>query len=61
MSRWRSWRGWLILVLGFNLFELFVRLHDKLWRQGRVTLAEVARQLDRALEAVGELQPLWSG
>jgi hypothetical protein len=49
------------LVLGFNLFELFVRLHDKLWRQGRVTLAEVARQLDRALEAVGELQPLWSG
>lgn len=51
----------LILVLGFNLFELFVRLHGKLWRQGRVTLAEVARQLDRALEAVGELQPLWSG
>lgn len=51
----------LVLVLGFNLFELFVRLHGKLWRQGRVTLAEVARQLDRALEAVGELQPLWSG
>jgi hypothetical protein len=51
----------LILVLGFNLFELFVRLHGKLWRQGRVTLQELARQLDRALEAVGELRPLWSG
>ena len=51
----------LILVLGFNLFELFVRLHGKLWRQGRVTLAELARQLDRALEAVAEWQPLWSG
>lgn len=51
----------LILVLGFNLFELFVRLHGKLWRLGRETLAESARQLDRALEAVGELQPLWSG
>lgn len=51
----------LILVLGFNLFELFVRLHGKLGRLGRVTLAEVARQLDRALEAVGEGQPLWSG
>jgi len=54
--------AWLLIrVLGFNLFELFVRLHGKLWRQGRVTLAELARQLDRALEAVAELQPLWSG
>jgi hypothetical protein len=43
------------------LFELFVRLHGKLWRQGRVTLQEIARQLDRALEAVAELPPLWSG
>ena len=51
----------LILVLGFNLFELFVRLHGKLWRQGRTTLQEIARQLDRALEAVAQLQPLWSG
>jgi hypothetical protein len=51
----------LILVLGFNLFELFVRLHGKLWRQGRTTLQEIARQLDRALEAVTELRPLWSG
>lgn len=51
----------LILVLGFNLFELFARLHGKLWRQGRLTLQELARQLDRALEAVAELRPLWSG
>lgn len=55
-------QAWLlILVLGFNLFELFARLHGKLWRAGRVTLQELARQLDRALEAVAELQPLWSG
>jgi len=54
--------AWLLIrVLGFNLFELFVRLHGKLWRQGRVTLLEVARQLDRALEAVAQLEPLWSG
>jgi hypothetical protein len=51
----------LILVLGFNLFELFARLHGKLWRQGRTTLQEIARQLDRALEAVAQLRPLWSG
>jgi len=55
-------QAWLlILVLGFNLFELFARLHGKLWRAGRVTLQELARQLDRGLEAVAELQPLWSG
>jgi hypothetical protein len=54
--------AWLLIrVLGFNLFEVFVRLHGKLWRQGRVTLAELARQLDRALEAVAQLEPLWSG
>lgn len=53
---------WLLIrVLGFNLFELFTRLHDKVWRQGRTTLQEIARQLDRALEAVTELAPLWSG
>jgi hypothetical protein len=53
---------WLrIRVLGFNLFELFVRLHGKVWRAGRVALQELARQLDRALEAVPELVPLWSG
>jgi hypothetical protein len=55
-------QAWLLIrVLGFNLFELFARLHGKLWRAGRVTLQELARQLDRALEAVAELQPLWSG
>jgi hypothetical protein len=54
--------AWLLIrVLGFNLFELFVRGHGKLWRQGRTTLQELARQLDRALEAVAELTPLWSG
>jgi Transposase DDE domain len=54
--------AWLLfLVLAFNLFELFVRLHGKLWRQGRTTLQEIARQLDRALEAAEQLQPLWSG
>lgn len=53
---------WLLIrVLGFNLFELFVRLHGKLWRQGRLTLQEIARQLDRALEAPTQLLPLWSG
>lgn len=53
---------WLLIrVLGFNLFELFARLHGKLWRQGRLTLRELARQLDRSLERGEELQPLWSG
>jgi hypothetical protein len=51
----------LILVLGFNLFELFARIHGKLCRRGRTTLQEIARQLDRALEAIAELRPLWSG
>lgn len=55
-------QNWLlILVLGFNLFEVFVRLHGKAWRQGRVTLQELARQMDRSLESVTELVPLWSG
>jgi nitroreductase len=55
-------QAWLLIrVLGFNLFELFARLHGKLWRAGRVTLQELARQLDRAMEAVAQLQPLWSG
>ena len=51
----------LILVLAFNLFEWFVRWHGKLWRAGAITLAELARQLDRALERFEELEPLWSG
>jgi len=51
----------LILVLGFNVFELFARRHGKLLRQGRITLQEIARRLDRALEHSEELEPLWSG
>lgn len=51
----------LILVLAFNLFEWFVRLHGKLWRAQALTLAELAHQLDRALERFEELAPLWSG
>ena len=51
----------LILVLGFNLFEVFVRLHGKLWQQGQVTLQELALRLDRGLEHPEELTPLWSG
>ena len=54
--------AWLLfLILGFTIFELFVRLNGKLWRQGRITLKELARQLDRALEHTTELIPLWSG
>lgn len=54
--------AWLLfLILGFTMFELFVRLNSKLWRQGRTTLKELWRQLDQAMERVVELQPLWSG
>jgi len=51
----------LILVLAFNLFEVFVRLHGKLWQSGLVTLQELANRLDRSLEHPDELTPLWSG
>jgi hypothetical protein len=51
----------LILVLAFNLFEWFCRLHGKLWRSGRTTLQEIARQLFLALAREEELEPLWSG
>lgn len=51
----------LILVLALNLFEVLVRRQGKLWRQGRLSLQEAARQLDRALEHVEALEPLWSG
>lgn len=54
--------AWLLfLVLGFTIFEVFVRLNGKLWRQGRTTLKQLCRQLDRALEQTTELLPLWSG
>jgi len=51
----------LILVLGFNLFEVFVRLHSKLWQSGKVSLQELAIRLDRSLEHPDQLTPLWSG
>jgi len=51
----------LILVLGLVLFEWFARLQGKLWRQGNVTLRELAKALDRAAERWEELEPLWSG
>lgn len=51
----------LILVLGFVLFEWFVRVHGKLWRQGGVTLQDLAKRLDRAAERWEEVTPLWSG
>jgi hypothetical protein len=54
-----AWR--LILVLAFNLFEWFARLHGKLCRAGALTLQELAAQLDRAVERHEELEPLWSG
>lgn len=53
---------WLLFrILAFNLFEFFVRLNGKLWRAGRATLQESAKELDRALEQLQEIQPLWSG
>ena len=53
--------AWLLfLILGFTVFELFVHLNSKLWRQGHVTMKELWRQLDHAMERVLELQPLWS-
>jgi hypothetical protein len=51
----------LILILGFNLFEVFIRLHGKLWQQGKVTLLDLALRMDRGLEHPEELNPLWSG
>jgi hypothetical protein len=53
---------WLLFrILGFNLFEFFVRLNGKLWRRGRTTLQAIAKELNLALERTEELQPLWSG
>ena len=54
--------AWLLfLILGFTIFELFVHLNSKLWRQGRATMKELWRQLDHAMERVLQLEPLWSG
>ncbi len=51
----------LILMLAFNLVEWFARVHGKLLQAGAITLAELARQLDRALERHEEVELLWSG
>jgi hypothetical protein len=51
----------LILVLAFNLFELFVRVNGKLWRQGKTTLKNAASELFESLARWEEIQPLWSG
>ena len=54
--------AWLLILVGaFNLFEAFARLNGVLWGAGRVTLQEMARQLDRGLERWEDLDPLWSG
>jgi hypothetical protein len=53
---------WLLFrILGFNLFEYFVRLNGKLWREGQTTLQAIAKELNGALERFEELRPLWSG
>ena len=54
--------AWLLILVGaFNLFKAFARLNGVLWGAGRVTLQEMARQLDRGLERWEDLDPLWSG
>lgn len=53
---------WLLFrVLSFNCFEFFVRLNGKLWRAGRTTLQQSAKELERSLEQLDQLEPLWSG
>jgi Transposase DDE domain len=51
----------LILVLAFNLFELFARVHSKLWRQGKTTLQDLASELFESMARWEEIEPLWSG
>jgi hypothetical protein len=51
----------LILMLAFNVFEWFSRLHCKLYRLGKTTLQELARQLYLGLARWEELDLLWSG
>ncbi|MDD2708204.1 MAG: hypothetical protein PHV34_09365 [Verrucomicrobiae bacterium] len=51
----------LIKVLVFNLFEFYVKLNGKLWRMGRTTLLEIARQMDLSMEQWEQLDPIWSG
>ena len=51
----------LILVLAFNLFELFVRVNGKLWRLAKRTLKDIASELFESLARWEEVDPLWSG
>lgn len=51
----------LILVLAFSLFDFFVRVHSKLYRQGTTTLQDIASELFESLARWEEIQPLWSG
>lgn len=51
----------LILSLAFILFELFARVHGKLWCQGATTLQDICSQLFESLARWEEIQPLWSG
>lgn len=51
----------LILVLAMNLFEVFARVHGRVLRLGKLTLREIAKQLERGLERWEDLEPLWSG
>jgi len=53
--------AWLpIVVLAFNLFELFARMHGKLWRQGRATLQDIGSEFFESLARWEEIEPLWS-
>lgn len=51
----------LLLVLAFNLFEVFARLHGKLWCQGKRTLQDIASELFESLARWEDIEPLWSG
>ena len=51
----------LILIIAFVAFELFAKVHGKLVRSAKLSLAQVTRLLDLSLERWEELQPLWSG
>ena len=51
----------LFLILGYVLFDAFVRLHGKLLRLERWTLKEMVDRLRGGLERPEELIPLWSG
>lgn len=53
--------GLLILIIAFVAFEIFAKVHGKLVRLAGLTLQQVTRLIDQALERWEDLQPLWSG